>query len=203
MVQYCNLDRVMEARDHFKNGASSKSQMSKENFRKKHNNMQKSLSLLIISILSFCLLSCKKELDVAFDKKAFAYNKKQWEQLNIKDYSFEYQVSCLCFLYPCTIVVREGKIQELIPKDERFAHYIESMFEHYMTIDDLFKVIEKTFNSPMYEKVDKKIYWYCHEIPVEYDETYFYPKFVAFNHKGTMGITDTDVSYRITYFEVE
>jgi len=33
MVQHSNLDKVMEARDHFKNGASSKSQMSRGNFR--------------------------------------------------------------------------------------------------------------------------------------------------------------------------
>jgi len=31
MVQYNNFDRVMEARDHFKNGASSKSQKNRNN----------------------------------------------------------------------------------------------------------------------------------------------------------------------------
>jgi len=35
MIEYRNFDRVVEARDHFKNGASSKSQMSRENFLKK------------------------------------------------------------------------------------------------------------------------------------------------------------------------
>ena len=34
MVQYSNFDRVVEARDHFKNGASSKSRMSRENPKK-------------------------------------------------------------------------------------------------------------------------------------------------------------------------
>jgi len=32
MIQYSNFDRVMEARDHLKNGASSKSHMSRRNF---------------------------------------------------------------------------------------------------------------------------------------------------------------------------
>ena len=166
--------------------------------------MQKSLSLLIITVLSCCLLSCKKEPDVAFDNKAFAYNKKKWEQLNIKDYSFEYQVGGFVAFYPCTIIVRDGKIQELIPKDEQFSYYVEHYSDRYMTIYDIFKEIENTFNNPMYEKVDKNTYWYCHEILVEYDETYFYPKFVAFNHKGkNMDITDTDISYHIIRFEAE
>ena len=34
MVQYSNFDRVMEARDHFKNGANLKSLMSRENLLK-------------------------------------------------------------------------------------------------------------------------------------------------------------------------
>ena len=165
--------------------------------------MQKSLSLLIICVLDFCLLSCKKELDVTFDSKAFAYNKKQWEQLNIKNYSFEYQWGGFGFVVPCTIVVRDSKIQELIPNDERYSH-LELNPEHYMTIDDIFKEIENTFNNPMYKKYDKNTYWYCHEILVEYDEIYFFPKFVAFNHRGkNMGITDTDYCHRITYFVVE
>jgi len=163
--------------------------------------MQK--SLLFISVLSFCLLSCKKEPDVTFDSKAFAYNKKQWEQLNIKNYSFEYQWGGFGFVAPCTILVRDGKIQELIPKDERFSDYVERHAESYMTIDDIFKEIENAFNNPTYIGVDKNSQWYYNEILVEYDKTYFYPKFVAFNYKGKLGITDTDFSYSITNFEVE
>ena len=106
--------------------------------------------------------------------------------------------------YPCTIIVRDGKIQELNPKEEQFSDYVELNAEYYMTIDDIFEEIENTFNSPMYEKVSKNTYWYCSEIIVEYDETYFYPKSVIFNHQGkNMGITDTDLSYIITHFEEE
>ena len=38
MVEYSNFDRVMEARDHFKNGASSKSLMSRGNIVRIFNN---------------------------------------------------------------------------------------------------------------------------------------------------------------------
>ena len=37
MVQFDNCERIMEARDHFKNGASLKSHMSRENFIRKVN----------------------------------------------------------------------------------------------------------------------------------------------------------------------
>ena len=47
--------------------------------------MQKSLPFLLICVLSICLLSCEdNELDVAFDREAFDYNRNQWKQLNIK-----------------------------------------------------------------------------------------------------------------------
>jgi hypothetical protein len=35
-MQHSNFDRVMESRDHLENGASSKNQMDKENFLKRH-----------------------------------------------------------------------------------------------------------------------------------------------------------------------
>jgi len=60
MVQYSNLNSVMEIRDHFKNGASLKSQMSKRNF-KMYSIMRSALknSLWVVICLCF-LLSCSK-----------------------------------------------------------------------------------------------------------------------------------------------
>ena len=167
--------------------------------------MQKLLSLLIISILSFFQLSCKKEIDVEFDSRTFTNNKKQWEQLNIKDYSFEYHMGGLVYNIPGTIVVRNGKINKFIPKDDRLPVVLdESFFKYYLTVDDIFRNIENTFSNPIYQKENKNTYWYCHEILVEYDETYFYPKFVAFNHSGkNMFITDTDTNITITRFVAE
>jgi hypothetical protein len=61
MVQYSNFDRVMETRDHFKNGANLKSHMSKENKR----ISMKTNKLLILFILNvFFFSSCEKnEMD--------------------------------------------------------------------------------------------------------------------------------------------
>ena len=50
MVQYSNFDRVMEARDHFKNGASLKSLMSR-------------LKFVLLGILMLFVSSCGKEED--------------------------------------------------------------------------------------------------------------------------------------------
>ena len=127
--------------------------------------------LLFISVLSLCLSSCKDEIDAAFDRKSYDRNKKKWEQLNIKDYSYEYTVGCMCDFPrpPGIIVVRDGKIQELIPWN---SDYAESNYERYMTIDCLFKEIESVVN----EIKDKNSDRYGCEIQVEYDEKYFYPK---------------------------
>ena len=58
MVKYSNLDRVMESRDHFKNGASSKSQMIRGNIRITHifSNLSK---MAILTIFAFSMFSCK------------------------------------------------------------------------------------------------------------------------------------------------
>ena len=39
MIQYNNFEGVMEARDHFKNGVSSKNQMSRVNFLRKNKGL--------------------------------------------------------------------------------------------------------------------------------------------------------------------
>jgi len=173
--------------------------------KKYHSFIIAAVVFFSVAVTSF-LSSCKQEPDVAFDSKTFFHNKKQWEQLNIKDYSFEYQIGGLVGLLPCTIVVRDGKIHELIPKDDRIPPgvLLDNHSGHYMTIDDIFKEIENTFNNPIYRKENKNTYWYCHEIRVEYDETYFYPRYVAFKHSGkNMYITDTDTSINVTQFEAK
>ena len=48
MVQYSNLDRVMEAKVHYKNGTSSKRQMSSENFLEKINMKKVIISFAVM-----------------------------------------------------------------------------------------------------------------------------------------------------------
>jgi len=56
MVQYSNFDRVMEARNHFKNGAISKSLTSRENFSRKTCFKAKSMKYLKLTTLIFIFL---------------------------------------------------------------------------------------------------------------------------------------------------
>ena len=62
MVQYSNLDRVVEARDHFKNVASSNSLTSKENFFVKHKGF------FIIGLTSLVLMLILYYLDEGIHK---------------------------------------------------------------------------------------------------------------------------------------
>ena len=134
------------------------------------------IPLCVVGFLCLCLLclsSCKDELDAAFDKKAFDRNKKRWEQLSIKDYTYYYSVSCRCGIPrpPGDIVVRGGKIQETIPLH---SYYEEIDIEQYMTIDGFFKLIEHYAND-ITENFDMSGF----KIHVEYDAKYFYPKSFA------------------------
>ena len=62
MKKYSNFDRVMEAGDHFKNGASLKSHTSRENRKIAINNMKSVLFTFSIVILSaLFLISCEKD----------------------------------------------------------------------------------------------------------------------------------------------
>ena len=165
--------------------------------------MKKSLLFIILPI--FFLSSCKDDLDVAFDETGFYRNKNKWKQLNIKDYSFEYYTESNWAQFPCTIIVHNDKIQEIIPKYDSFP-YSEDQFQYYMTIDDIFTKIETIYKNPIDQKIDKKRIWYCHEIVVEYDEKYFFPKLVIFNYRGNRKYFDicggnNDIT--VTLFEVE
>jgi len=60
MVQYSNFDRVMEARDHFKNGASSKVLMSRGNFRIGQMFFKAGKVMTMIAITAMCIVNVAK-----------------------------------------------------------------------------------------------------------------------------------------------
>ena len=62
MMQSSNLNRVMDARDHFKNGACSKSQTSRENFFKKYGGF------FVIGLTSLVLMIILYYLDEGIHK---------------------------------------------------------------------------------------------------------------------------------------
>ena len=66
MTQYSNFDRVMESKNHFKNGASSKTLMSREN-----------LHILFFGamILSFSIISCDKNDEPISEREMFLVDK--------------------------------------------------------------------------------------------------------------------------------
>ena len=62
MVQYSDFDRVMDAKDNFKNGACLKSHMNKRNYNRISMKVNKVLILFILTVFLFS--SCgKNEMD--------------------------------------------------------------------------------------------------------------------------------------------
>ena len=81
MVQYSNLDRVVEARDHFKNGAKSKSQTSRRNFS--------FLNYIVVAVMLF-FYSCDKSNQQTDDSYViFEENPTSDNSLVIKAYNVE------------------------------------------------------------------------------------------------------------------
>ena len=96
MVQNSSLDSVMETRDHFKNGANSKSLMSRENFLKKHKDFFV-IGFTILTSLAFWLTVAY------FDE---GYNR---FPVNIVDYFFVVLYALFFPIIPVVLVYRIRK----------------------------------------------------------------------------------------------
>ena len=167
--------------------------------------------LTLISVLTLCVSSCKKEGEgiepVEIDIAALNSAKTNWEQLNIKDYTFE--CSFEVRVDPYTVVVRNGVVQEITPEPDAFGfEYLRHFTGRNMTIDNLFREIERIANDP-YVKVSGDD-WCCYDAAISYDATYYYPKEVklSFGYSemdkdGEFFIAAPDVIIKIIRFEAE
>ena len=146
--------------------------------------MKKKITWLLILVISFLLFSCPKRyenrlLDIAQLKN----NKKSWEVLGIKDYSFSYSFGTCMPEY----VVGHVEVKNGIGKVsfEGIPHHIPDKDDpkekkYYIT------TIEEAFDNILSEYLDYKRRLDNKEIErlyyhnVEYDENYFFIKDLSF-----------------------
>jgi len=171
---------------------------------------------LLTGVLALSLSSCNKGGDdlfdgeVEIDKEAFYNTKTKWEQLNIKDYTFDCSFGNANHSNVThTVVVRNGVVHEITPEPGNIYEfeYLKIFFGRNLTIDNLLREIESLIINP-YLSSAKDLF--CHEINAIYDATYHYPKKVVFSFgqegkdkDGYYFIQAPDVIVNITRFEVE
>ena len=152
--------------------------------------MKKSVLLLICCAVLF---SCENNFksSCVFDQTAFYENKSKWEELNLQDYSFEYEITTyMPFpLYKVSSEVKNGngsvKFYEIDSENYIETEPIENY--SYGTISRLFDFIEKRYKD---DKADFDNSMYANiNYEISYDETYGYPVsvslFSCFDYKRT------------------
>ena len=142
--------------------------------------MKKSVLLLICCAVLF---SCENNFksSCVFDQTAFYENKSKWEELNLQDYSFEYEITTyMPFpLYKVSSEVKNGngsvKFYEIDSENYIETEPIENY--SYGTISRLFDFIEKRYKD---DKADFDNSMYANiNYEISYDETYGYPVSVS------------------------
>ena len=123
-------------------------------------------------------------------------NQNLWQKQNIENYSFEFSKLCYCggLFNPSTIVVKADTIHAVLDpetgeplRDPQTDELVLQKYpESFLTIDELFGVIENTR-----EKAD--------ELDVEYNQQLGYPEFIAIDYMKEA--IDDEVSYKVDNFE--
>ena len=134
------------------------------------------LSFVCVIVLSACENSLESRLE-----------QQQWEDLGIRDYQFEYLVSCFCGFNgpnPALITVRDGAVTKVQPAGGGAP--VTGSLNTWPTIDSLFVVISRA-SATNPDVLD-----------VEYDDTYHFPKKIELDHRTTTA--DDEITYSVTKF---
>ena len=134
------------------------------------------LSLVFVIALAACENSVESQLE-----------QQQWADLGIRDYQFQYLVSCFCGFNgpnPALITVRDGSVTKVEPAGGGAP--VPGSLDKWPTIDSLFAIIarESAKNPDVLE--------------VEYDDTYHYPKKIEIDHREMTA--DDEITYRVDKF---
>jgi hypothetical protein len=110
-----------------------------------------------------------------------------WENLGIRNYQFQYMVSCFCGFSgpnPALITVADGMVVKVEPPEGGAP--VPQPLNSWPTIDSLFAIISRVSTG------DPDV------LDVEYDETYHYPKTIHFDPVERVG--DDEITYRVQRF---
>jgi len=131
--------------------------------------------LMFVLFVSFG--SCDKEKDlsityVSFDKELFQMNRDKWNDLNLKNYSYEYTLSSIHYY---EIVIKEGEVFSVESSVD-----LKIALANYMTIDELFEEIESRYLVIGDILKEGSTSYSYKEIKVEYDDEYYFPTLVNY-----------------------
>jgi len=141
---------------------------------------------------------CKKDnISVSFDYEKFLEMKGKWETLNILNYSYTFSFNGFsCFSN--NIEIKNNLINRIVP-DTSQCFFIDTT--NSSTISQIFSNIDYIYNNPCIKKINRKTYYYCKEIKIEYDPIYYFPIYYEFIYEGkNMDLTDTENSQHLTNF---
>jgi hypothetical protein len=126
------------------------------------------------------LAACENSLESRIEKQ-------QWEDLGIRDYQFQYLVSCFCGFNgpnPALITVRDGAVIKVEPVGGGAP--VMASLDKWPTIDSLFVVISRaSVTNP-------------DELDVEYDDTYHYPRKIEIDYREMTA--DDEITYSVDKF---
>ena len=131
-------------------------------------------------ICALLLTACENPIESQLEQQL-------WQDLGIRDYQYEYVVSCFCGFNgpnPALITVRDGIVTKVEPVSggPSFTGPVNT----WPTIDSVFAIISRA------EARDPNV------LEVEYDETYHYPKKIDLD--PVEGTIDDEVTYRVDRF---
>ena|SRR5215207_4422931 len=134
--------------------------------------------LCLVGVIA--LAACENSVESQLEQQ-------QWEDLGIRDYQFQYLVSCFCGFNgpnPALITVRDGAVTKVEPVGSGAP--VMGSLEKWPTIDSLFVVISRaTAMNP-------------HVLDVEYDDTYHYPRKIEIDYRQTTA--DDEITYTVDKF---
>lgn len=132
-------------------------------------------------------LSCALLVTACENPVESQLEQQQWENLGIRDYQYEYLVSCFCGFNgpnPALITVREGVVTKVEPVNG--GPPFGGSLSTWPTIDSLFAIISRA------EAGNPNV------LKVEYDETYHYPRKISLD--PVERVIDDEVTYRVDQF---
>ena len=133
---------------------------------------------------------------IVFDKEAFIKNRTEWNKLNIKDYSFNYN-SMGFQIIDWIITVKDGKVASVVWREKEDKPL---SLHNGKTIDKLFEEIEQHYGSGNIFKYRNSRY--LERINVKYDPQYHFPAQISYGHHFNPNVmVDGNFSFEVRDFK--
>ena len=158
--------------------------------------MRNRIMLFAVFYLVICN-SCKKDVNVKFDKETFVEQKQLWQASNTKDYKYDLRATGFLSYYG-KIIVENGSFNKQIDLQD-YSESLIPFFPDYSTIDSIYKTIEGVFNS---SNDAIKSDFYFTEISVEYDKINHIPIKINYRYYCSPRLAvDGTFNYTIANFD--